>query len=432
MSDASSRLSRTLIVAIVAINALGIGLILPVMPELLEQVGNVEIASAAAVGGFLSVVFAVMQVLFGPLLGALSDRFGRRPVLLLSLFTSGIDYVILATSNDLRLFFVVRVVSGISSATFSVSNATLADLSPPQKRAANFGLTSAAFGIGFVLGPVAGGILGEFGPRAPFVAAAVLCFTAGTLSWLFLSETLTRACRRKLRLSDCIPLAAFVKLRRRMDIVPLLLVYFLDSIAGVVFPAVWAYFAVARFGWTPRMIGISLAAYGLSLAVIQGGLIRVLVARLGEARTALLGLIAGVVTFVTLCTVRSGTTALVLTLPSAFRAITGTAMNGLMSRRVSDAGQGELQGIVGGVAAVSQIVAIPLLTQVFAYANRSDANSAWPGAPFAVSAGFSMIALGLLLFSLLRPAVAVTDFERPVLQNANLIRKEVDHEKRQK
>ena len=407
-----ARLPRALVVVIVAINALGIGLILPVMPDLLKQVGEVDIARAAAIGGFLSLAFAAMQVLFGPLLGALSDQFGRRSVLLVSLVSSGIDYAILATSNVLWLFFVVRILSGISSATFSVANAALADISSPERRAANFGLTSAAFGIGFVLGPVVGGLLGELGPRAPFFAAAVLCFGAGALCWFFLPETMAPEKRRKLKFADCIPLAAFVKLRHRMDIAPLVLVNFLDALAGVVYPAVWAYFAVARFGWAPSMIGISLALYGLSMAVIQGGLIRVLVSRLGEARTAVLGLVAGIIGFLILGTIKSGTIALFLTPLSAFRAVSGTAITGLMSRRVSDSGQGELQGILAGVGAVSRLLAIPLLTQVFAFANRPDANNPWPGASFALSAVFSVMALAVLFFSLRRTSVTSLELAR--------------------
>jgi len=235
-----SRLPKAIVIAIVAINSLGIGLALPVMPDLLREVGRVDIGQAAAIGGLLSLAFAAMQVLFGPMIGALSDRFGRRPVLIVSLLVSALDYAILAIANALWIFFVIRLFAGIAAATFSVSNAVLADTSAPEDRAAQFGLTGAAFGLGFVIGPLFGGFLGEFGPRMPFIAAGCLCFLAA----------------------------------HHLSLVPLFLVQFFDSISNFVYPAVWAYFAMVQFGWTPTTIGLSLAFYGASMALIQAGGVR--------------------------------------------------------------------------------------------------------------------------------------------------------------
>ena len=292
--------------------------------------------------------------------------------------------------------------SGTASATFSVANAALADMVPPEKRAENFGLTSAAFGVGFVLGPVVGGLLGELGPRAPFIAAAILCFGASLLFGLFFPETLSQINRRKLKLSDCIPLAAFVRLRRRMNLTPLVLVNFLDALSGLVYPAVWAYFTVARFGWAPSTVGLSLAAYGLCMAVIQGGLIRVFVNRLGEQNTSIFGLLAGILGFMVLSVLESGGLAFLLTPLFAVRAVSNTTISGLLSRRVNDSEQGELQGILTGVNGVSTLIAIPLMTQIFFFFNKADVLTPWPGAPFAMAAIFSAMALAVLVIYLRR------------------------------
>ena len=402
MSKSSNRTPQVLIVVTIAINSLGIGLALPVMPELLQQVSRADVSQAAAIGGQLSLVFAAMQVLFGPILGSLSDQFGRRPVIILSLVANAVDYAILATSNALWMFFVVRMFSGIASATFSVANAMLADMSPPEQRASQFGLTGAAFGIGFVLGPVFGGVLAELGPRAPFIAAGILCAVAAILCWLWLPESLANQNRRRIRIADCIPLASFLKLKHRLEIAPLVLVTFFDAVSGIVFPAVWAYFAIAQFGWDPFMIGLSLAVHGICMAIVQGGLIRVMVNRLGERSTAICGLLCGLTGFVVLTNLQTGIIAFLLTPLFAIRAVANTAIRALLSKGMSESEQGQLQGILAGVNGVSTLVGFPLLTQVFALANRPGATNSWPGAPFAVSAIFSVTALVVFVISLQR------------------------------
>ena len=396
MKTKADNLPRALIVSTVALNALGIGLVIPVMPQLLQQIGGVDISRAASIGGMLSLAFVAMQVLFGPLMGALSDQFGRRPVIVISLLTSAIDYAVLSFSNLLLLFFLARLVSGIASATYSVANATMADTVPPEKRAAQFGLTGAALGIGFVLGPVFGGLLGEIGPRAPFVAAACLCFSAATLCYFFLPETLAKESRRKLQFHDCIPLRPLWALRRQPRIRTLALVNFFDGLAGTVFPAVWSYYCLAQFDWQPGMVGVSLAAYGICMAGIQGGLIRVLVPRWGEHRTALVGLVFGVIGFLVLCRLESGTLTLMLIPILTLRVLSSTAVSGLVSKQASGDEQGELQGILTGVNGVAQLISLPLMTQVFEFANHPGAATPWPGAPFAVAAGFTAMALVIL------------------------------------
>ena len=396
MRPLPSRLTYVVVIATVAINSLGIGLIIPVMPSLLLEMGLPSLSEAAAIGGMLSLVFAAMQFLFAPLLGRISDRYGRRVVLITSLLMVGVDYAILAIAGSLWLFFLARMVSGVASATFSVANAVLADISPPEKRAASFGLTGAAFGIGFVLGPVFGGFLGELGPRAPFIAAASLAFLNAVLMFFTLPETLKPNNRKSFLLRDANPFAIFGQLLRRPALGRLVGVSFLDALSGVVYPAVWAYFAVAQFGWSTATVGLSLASYGVFFALIQAGLIRVILKYLGEMHTAILGLSAGILGFLILTQLSSGLWAFLLSPLWALRAVTGTALNGLLSRQTDEDEQGALQGILAGVTGLATLIGIPLMTQIFAVATEGG-TSAFHGAPFAMAAALACAALLTLL-----------------------------------
>lgn len=392
-----ARLPFVFIIITVTLNSIGIGLIFPVMPKLMQDLGQTSISDAAAWGGALSLVFALMQFLFGPLLGNLSDRFGRRPVLMVSLVATGIDYLIMAAAQTLWLLFIVRAVSGITAATFAVSNAFIADLSPPENRAANFGLTGAAFGIGFVLGPVLGGVLGEFGPRAPFIAAAILAFANALFGFLVLPESLAPENRRRIDLRQANPLAVFKKLKARPELSGLIGVNFVDALAGNVYPAVWAYFAIERFGWSTAMVGASLAAYGACFVAIQGGLLRPILAKLGEWRTAFLGLSLAIVGFSVLAMLTSGAIGFLLTPLFALRGISNPAMVGILSGRVGAEAQGELQGILAAMTGLATLVSIPLMTQIFSAATQPEGTIYFPGAPFVAAAVLSIAAFLLLL-----------------------------------
>ena len=385
-----------IVILTVAINSLGIGLIIPVMPALLLETGVPTIAEAASIGGLMSLSFALMQFLFGPVLGRLSDRFGRRPVLISSLVAVGIDYAILAVSASLWLFFAARIISGVASATLSVANATLADLSPPERRATSFGWTGAAFGFGFVLGPVVGGLLGEFGPRAPLMVAAGLALLNASLAFATLQETLKPANRRPFKLRASNPFAVIGDLMRRPRLGHLVLVSFLDTLSGIVYPAIWAYFAIAQFGWSTATVGLSLAAYGAFFALIQAGLLRVILAYLGEYRTAAFGLGAGIIGFLVLTQLTSGLWAFLLMPIFALRAVAGTALNGLLSRLAGDDEQGSLQGILSGMMSLATLIGIPLMTQIFALASHKG-EAPFYGAPFAAAALLAFLALITLL-----------------------------------
>jgi DHA1 family tetracycline resistance protein-like MFS transporter len=390
------RLPVLFILITVMIDAMGIGLIIPVMPDLIRDVTGGDLSNAALWGGVLATVFAVMQFLFGPVIGNLSDRFGRRPVLLISLVVMAADYIIMAIAGSIWLLLIGRVIGGITAATQSTASAYMADISEPGKKAQNFGLVGAAFGLGFVIGPLMGGLLGEWGTRAPFWAAAALAGANAVLGWFVLRETVTDAIRRPFDWRRANPLGAFKSLGSLPGLGRLFVVFFLYQVAFFVYPAVWAYFGQARFGWNAGMIGLSLGLFGIMMAVVQGGLIRLILARLGERGTVIYGLVFDVFAFGALAFVTSGTVALILTPLAALGAVITPALQGIMSKAVGDSRQGELQGALTSVSAIAMILAPMMMTSVFAQFTRTEAPVYFPGAPFLLSLG--LIAIALIVF----------------------------------
>ena len=391
------RLPVTFILINVLLDAMGIGLIIPVMPDLIREVNGGTLASAAVWGGILATSFAVMQFLFGPLLGGLSDRFGRRPVLLLSLGVMSADYFVMALAGSIWLLLAGRIVGGITAATQATASAYMADISTPEKKAANFGLIGAAFGMGFVMGPLIGGLLAEYGTRAPFYAAAGLAALNALFGWIVLTETVTDRIRRPFSWARANPLGSLRVLGQLPGLGPLLLVFFLYQLAFIVYPAVWSYFAVERFGWSPAMIGISLALFGIMLAVVQGGLMPMVLRLLGERGAVIYGLAFDVLAFGALAIVTSGTIALILIPLTAFAGVVTPALQGIMSKTVNDNQQGELQGALTSIGALAMIVSPLVMTSVFAAFSGPSAPIYLPGAPFILSAGLVIIAVGVFL-----------------------------------
>lgn len=400
------RLPVLFILLTVMIDSMGIGLIIPVMPDLIREVTGGDLANAALWGGVLATVFAVMQFLFGPLLGNLSDRFGRRPVLLISLLVMAADYVVMALAGSIWLLLAGRLVGGITAATQSTASAYMADISEPGKKAQNFGLVGAAFGLGFVIGPLLGGLLGEWGARAPFWAAAGLAGANTVLGYFVLRETVTDTIRRRFDWRRANPLGAFKSLRALPGLGRLFTVFFLYQVAFFVYPAIWAYFGQARFGWNAGIIGVSLGLFGVMMAVVQGGLIRLILARLGERGTVLYGLVFDVFAFAALAFVTSGPIALILTPLAALGAVITPALQGIMSRAVGETRQGELQGALTSVSAIAMIIAPMVMTSVFARFTHADASIYFPGAPFLLSLALILAALAVFLYPK-RPPVAL-------------------------
>lgn len=386
----------TFILITVVIDSMGIGLILPVMPDLIREVTGGDLAYAAAWGGVLSAIFAVMQFLFGPVIGNLSDRFGRRPILLVALFVMALDYLVMALAGAMWLLIIGRVVGGITAATQSTAAAYMADISKPEEKAANFGLISAAFGVGFILGPLVGGLLGELGTRAPFYAAAALAAANLAFGYFVLPETVDDRIRRPFEWRRANPFGAFASVGRLPGVGVLLMVFFLYQVAFFVYPSIWAYFTEAQFGWDNGMIGVSLASFGVAMALVQGLLIRFILARLGERWTVAFGLLFNIGAFAVMTLIANGTVALILTPLTALGAVVIPALQGLMSRQVNDDAQGELQGVLTSIGAVSMILSPVLMTQTFAFFTSEGTNIYLPGAPFAVS--LILMVIGALIF----------------------------------
>jgi len=392
------------IILTVMIDAMGIGLIIPVMPDLIAQVQSADLSRAALWGGVLATTFAVMQFLFSPLVGSLSDRFGRRPVLLTSLSVMALDYVLMALAGSIWLLLLGRVIGGISAATGATASAYMADITRPEKRAAAFGMIGAGFGAGFVLGPVAGGFLAEFGTRAPFWAAAVLAAGNVIFGWIVLRETVNTRSAAPLSWRRANPLGALRALGDLPGVSRLLLVYFLYHLAFAVYPSVWSYFGKAQFGWSPAMIGGSLALFGAAMAVVQGGLIRPVLHRFAERGTVLIGFVCSITTFGLIATVTWGSAILILTPPAALAGVIPPALQALMSARVTPERQGALQGLLTSASALAMVVAPLVMTSVFAAFTSTSTPVYFAGAPFVLSMILSVVALVLFRRVRINPA----------------------------
>ncbi len=379
------RLPLIFILTTLMIDAMGIGLIIPVMPALIREVDGGTLGQAALWGGVLTTVFAVMQFACGPILGSLSDRYGRRPVLLISLGVMALDYLVMAVAGTIWLLLLGRMVAGVTAATQPVGYAFVADISKPEEKAARFGLIGAAFGLGFVIGPLMGGLLGELGTRAPFYAAAGLAALNLVFGYFVLPETVTDRIRRPFQWTRANPFGSFAALNRLPGIGRLVAMFFLYQVAFTVYPAVWAYFTEARFGWDSAMIGISLAAFGIAMALVQGGLIRVFLARFGERNTVKFGLAFNACAFLALAFVANGTVAMILTPLTALGAVVTPALQGMLSRRVHDDAQGELQGVLTSAGSLAMIVSPMLMTTLFFAFTDGVVPVYLPGAPFLLS-----------------------------------------------
>jgi len=386
MPQTPNKLAMTFVLATVALDSIGIGLIFPVMPDLMTEVTGGTLGEAALWGGVLTASFAVMQFLFGPIVGNLSDRFGRRPVFLVSLAVMAVDYVVMALAHTIWLLLAVRMVAGIAAATHSTAFAYVADISEPDDRAKRFGLVGAAFGLGFVAGPMIGGFLAVLDTRAPFWAAAALALANLVFGWFILPESLKPALRRPFKLARANPLASFAAIRKLPGLRILLLVSFIYAVTFNVWPALWSYYGKAAFGWDPLWIGISLAIFGICMAAAQATLVAPMIKRFGEKRTATFGMIAEVGTYSFFGFVSSGFWALVFTPLTALGGVTGPALQAMASRLTPETQQGELQGINTSLNALAMIVAPLVMTWIFEIFTAPTAPIFLPGAPFLLSA----------------------------------------------
>lgn len=379
------------------IDSLGIGIILPVAPKLVMELTGASLAEAAPIGGWLTVSYALMQFLFAPVLGNLSDRYGRKPILLCSLAALAIDYLIMGLAPTLFWLFVGRVVAGVAAATFATANAVVADLIPPADRAKYFGMNGAAWGMGFIVGPVVGGLLGQYGSRVPFFAAAAFTALNFLIALVVLRETLPPANRRAFSLRRANLLGAIRALRVVPGAMLLLVVLFMYQVGHDTLPSSWAWTNMARFGWSEREVGLSLAVVGLGTALVQGGLVGLLTRRLGEVRCVLIGLLGGSLGFLGYA---FAPTPGLLFASVPFACLIGLTMpsvRAILSRAVPANAQGELQGAIGGILSFTAVVTPFVMTHLYAAATAPGIERPLPGAPFAAAA--VALVLGGLLFT---------------------------------
>lgn len=380
----------------VFLDTVSFGLIIPVMPTIMMEISDKPASDAVAVAGLLMFVFAVMQFFAMPILGNLSDRYGRRPVLLLSLATFVVSYLILGCANSLWLLFVGRAIAGICGATHAMVTAYIADVAPAEKRPQYFGYIGAAFGLGFVIGPALGGLLGDFGSRVPFFVAASAAFANLLYGFFVLPETLKKEHRREFSLQRANPLGSMISISKFPLLFGLFTVLFLMQIAHDSLPSVWTWYSIEKFDWNERQIGISLALVGLCNFVVMGFLNGPISRRLGEKNTAITGLLIGATSFMGFAFASQTWHLLAWIVPFAFMGLATPNINSIMVSKTPANAQGELQGARGSLAAVSMIIAPLFMTQLMTFFSSDSAPFYFPGASYATAAGFMV--MGCILF----------------------------------
>ena len=392
------------IFATVLIDVIGLGIVIPVLPKLVVSLAHVEVTAAARIGGYLMVAYSVMQFVFGPILGGLSDRYGRRPILLFSLTAFGVDYFVMGFAPTLAWLFAGRIVAGIAGASFNSAYAYIADVTPPERRTQDFGLLGFAFGIGFIIGPALGGLLAAYGTRAPFFAAAALALINVVYGYFAVPESLAAADRRPFDWRRANVWGSIVRLRQvRPVVLTLALATFLWSFAQMSLQASWNYYTLFRFHWSVREVGWSLAAVGVSAIVAQAVLTRVLVPRFGERRLVGWGALSSIAAYLIYAFAGAGWVMYVGIAVGTLGGLVYPALQSLMTAEVGRDEQGELQGSVSSLVSLAAIVGPLAMTQAFAYFSAFDAPVHLPGAAFVLAA---VLATGALL--LFRRAVATT------------------------
>lgn len=368
------------------IDVIGWGLIIPVMPSLISELKHIPIKETSRWGGYLISVFAIMQLLFSPLMGNLSDRFGRRPVLLISLLAFCIDYVILALAHNYSLLMLGRILAGITGASFTAATAYIADISTPETRAKNFGLIGAAFGLGFVIGPALGGLLSVWGLRAPFYAAAVLCFINFLYGYFILPESLKLENRRPLEWKKANPVGAFMHFKKYPAISGLVIAFVFMYLAAHAVQSNWSYFTMYKFNWTEKEVGFSLALVGILVGIVQGGLIRVVNPLLGNAKSAYLGLVLYGIGLALFAFASQSWMMYAFLVPYCLGGIAQPALQSIITENVPANEQGQLQGGLTSIMSATSIIGPYIMTSLFYYAVSDGSRFYLPGAPFLLGA----------------------------------------------
>ncbi|WP_442587144.1 TCR/Tet family MFS transporter [Pedobacter sp. AW31-3R] len=371
----------------------GFGIIIPVFPKLIEELTGGGLSLAAVYGGWLTLSYSIMQFISAPVLGGLSDRFGRRPVLLGSLFGLGIDYIFLAFAPSIFWLFVGRILAGITGASFTTAQAYIADVSTPEKRAQNFGLVGAAFGIGFIIGPVIGGVFSQYGLRVPFIISAVLALINWLYGYFILPESLAKENRRKFEWKRANPAGALLQIKKYPAITGLLATLLLLYIAGHAVQSAWTYYTMEKFSWNEAWVGYSLGFVGVVVGIVQGGLIRVIIPKIGQVKAVYLGLILYIIGFILFAFATKSWMMFAIILPYCLAGIFGPAMQGIISNQVEANAQGEIQGVMAGLMSAASIVGPLMMTNLFAWFSVKNSGMYFPGAPFILAALLTLAGL---------------------------------------
>ena len=383
------------------LDVMGWGIIIPVMPKLIASLKHIPVADASPYGAWLISAYAITQFVCAPIVGNLSDKFGRRPVILISLFGFAVDYMFLAFAPTYSWLFVGRVIAGVTGASITTASAYIADVSTPETRAKNFGLIGAAFGLGFIIGPTIGGLLGEISTRAPFYGASILCMLNFLYGYFVLPESLPKDKRRKFEWKRANPLGAMRVLIKHPEIGGLALSFFLIYMAVQSVQSNWNYFTMAQFDWKPRMVGISLGVIGVLVAIVQGGLIRIINPRLGNNRSVYTGLLLYSIGLFLFSFATQGWMIFVFLIPYCLGGIAGPAIQAILAGHVPANEQGEMQGAMTSMMSLTSIIGPPIMNYLFFYCTRPNAVIHFPGAPFFLG-GIFMLASAFIAYTVLR------------------------------
>lgn len=383
------------------LDVVGFGLIIPVLPGLLEEMTGGDLSTAAKWGGLLMFTYAGMQFLFSPIVGGLSDQYGRRPVILASLFAFGIDFIIVGLAPNIWWFFLGRLLAGITGASFSSCSAYIADVSPPEKRAQNFGMIGAAFGLGFIIGPLIGGLVSaEFGLRAPFFVAAGLALLNWLYGYFVLPESLAPENRRPFEWKRANPVGSLLNLRRYPVVLSLAGALLFIYVAGHANQSTWTYITMEKFEWDTKMVGYSLAFVGLMVGIVQGGLTRIVIPRFGAKTSLYFGLFMYTIGFVLFAFADKGWMMFAFMVPFSLGGFAGPALQGIISNQVPANEQGELQGSLTSLIAVTSIIGPLTMTWLFAWFTSEAAPVHFAGAPFLMGAVLCLVSLLLAVRTL--------------------------------
>lgn len=383
------------------IDITGWGIIIPVIPKLIAELIHGDISQAAKYGGWLGFAFAFTQFLFAPLVGNLSDKYGRRPIILLSLFAFALDYLLLAFSPTITWLFIGRIIAGLSGASITTASAYIADISTPENRAKNFGMIGAAFGLGFIIGPVLGGLLGQYGSRVPFYAAAVLCLCNFLYGYFILPESLSKENRRVFEWKRANPISAIKRLKKYPQLIGLILAIFLLYVGSHAVHSNWSFYTMYQFNWDEKMVGISLGVVGLLVGIVQGGLIRWTSPKFGNEKSIYIGLGLYTIGMLLFAFATQSWMMFTFLIPYCLGGIAGPALQAVVSGNVSPNEQGEIQGTLASLMSASAIIGPPMMTNTFYYFTHNEAPFEFAGAPF-ILGGFLMFLSTLIAFYTLK------------------------------